>query len=153
MKIWALQFGLSIAAIVGIVGACAAFVKPPAAACVARGPLPDPVCTPGAVEPLTREQICTEPTSHRRRVSERTKRAVFLFYGVPWAERGRYEVDHRVPLCAGGSNEETNLWPEPSPGFGEKDVVEARVCADLCSGRITLEEAQRVFLGDWRDAQ
>lgn len=121
--------------------------------CVARGEFADPVCTPGATESVTREQLCSQSTRERRHVSEATKRAVLASYGVPWSARGGYEVDHRVPLCAGGSNDVANLWAQPSPGYEAKDRVEAHVCRAICAGTMTAEEGQRVFLGDWRSAR
>jgi hypothetical protein len=121
--------------------------------CVARGELPDSACTPGAAEPLTREQLCSRSTRERRHVSEATKRAVLASYGVPWSARGGYEVDHRVPLCVGGSNDVANLWAQPSPSYEAKDRVEAHVCRAICAETMTAEEGQRVFLGDWRSAR
>lgn len=40
------------------------------------------------------------------------RRADFARYGLPWSERSRYEDDHLVPLCLGGSDTMANRWPE-----------------------------------------
>ncbi|HEY7390291.1 MAG TPA: hypothetical protein VH640_17370 [Bryobacteraceae bacterium] len=48
----------------------------------------------------------------------------------------RGEIDHFFPLCAGGSNDITNLWFQPENnvwngknyGFREKDDLEAWIC-------------------------
>jgi hypothetical protein len=55
---------------------------------------------------------------------------------------------HRVPLELGGSNQMTNLWPEHHPQ--RKDTLENRLHERACSGQMSLELAQRVFLRDWR---
>jgi hypothetical protein len=117
--------------------------------CVARGELPDPACTPGAVDPSA--FVCGQPTRERRHVDEAMRRRVFAEYDVPWAERSAYEVDHLVPLCLGGSNELANLWPERS--HAEKDRVEARLCRRVCAGEVSLDWAQRVMMIDWRQAR
>ena len=36
-----------------------------------------------------------------------------------------------------------NLWPEPYPRAADVDRVENELNARVCSGRLTLEEAQR----------
>jgi hypothetical protein len=59
---------------------------------------------------------------------------------------GAYEVDHLVSLELGGSNGIANLWPEaaePRPGFHEKDRYENYLHAEVCAGRMPLQEAQR----------
>ena len=65
-----------------------------------------------------------------------------------------YEFDHQIPISIGGNpTDERNLWAEPRFGFfnaGDKDVVEYGVYRDLCKGKLSLSQAQAIFLGDWR---
>lgn len=65
-----------------------------------------------------------------------------------------YEEDHFIPLAIGGHpTAEGNLWAEPRFGqynATDKDVVEYGVYRDLCKGKLTLAQAQNVFLTDWR---
>ena len=121
--------------------------------CVARGALPDPACTPGAIVTSDLDVICTQSTRARRHVSEATHRAVFVAYGIAYPQpAGAYEVDHLIPLALGGSNDNANLWPEPGepqPGFHEKDRVEDYLHGEVCAGRMTLVEAQRAIATDW----
>ena len=53
---------------------------------------------------------------------------VYAEYGVIYPQApGAFEVDHFIPLEIGGSNDLTNLWPEPAaptPGFHQKDQFE-----------------------------
>ena len=148
-----------------------------AAAChlVAGGARPDPECTPGAIN----REVTPDPAVLGRTVcrpgwtntvrpadSAALKRQVLLRYGiaVDQSSLARYEMDHRVPLEIGGAPRDlANLWPEPwekdsrhpegnaAPGAGaqSKDKVENRVRAEICNGRIGLQEGQKVFLGDW----
>lgn len=122
--------------------------------CVAQGVLPDPACTPGAVfSSATKDDVCVSGYSQTvRDVPEAVKQQVYAEYGILSHVRGEYEVDHFISLELGGSNETSNLWPEPAeprPGFHEKDVVENYLHDEVCSGKITLQEAQREIRTDW----
>jgi hypothetical protein len=61
-------------------------------------------------------------------------------------------VDHLISLELGGSNEIANLWPqpaEPHPGFHEKDKVENYMHEQVCSGAISLQQAQTDIANNW----
>jgi len=77
------------------------------------------------------------------------RRRVLAAYGIPPAEAHRYELDHLVSLEFGGANTEANLWPEPIDDARAKDVVENRTHRLVCSGAVSLEDAQRAFANDW----
>lgn len=123
--------------------------------CEVNGALPDPLCTPGAIFPnVTAEDVCKPGYSKSvRNVTESVKNKVYKEYGITSHGAGQYEVDHLVSLELGGSNEISNLWPEtaePRPGFHEKDVIENYLHKEVCSGKITLEQAQNVIAVDWQ---
>jgi hypothetical protein len=121
--------------------------------CIIQGAYPDPTCTPGAIFNVTKAQICVSGySSSVRAVSETEKNQVFAKYGITSHTSGQYEVDHFVSLELGGSNDITNLWPEPAspvPGFHEKDKVENYLHQQVCSGALTLEQAQTLERLDW----
>ncbi len=122
--------------------------------CVVNGKLPDSACTPGEALPdATKEAICTPGYSRNvRNVSTQTKDEVYAEYGITHHSAGEYEVDHLVSLELGGSNSIANLWPEaaePAPGFHEKDKVENYLHDQVCSGRISLEQAQAEIATNW----
>ncbi len=80
------------------------------------------------------------------------KDQVYAEYGIYQHYTGQYEVDHLVPLELGGSNDIANLWPEaasPTPGFHEKDKVENYLHDQVCSGAISLKEAQIEIATNW----
>ena len=127
-----------------------------AAQCVAQGTLPDPTCTPGAIfAGVTASEVCTPGYSKSvRNVPTSVKNQVYASYGVLTHSPGEYEIDHYIPLELGGSNEVTNLWPEPAspvPGFHEKDKVENYLHDQVCSGAMTLSEAQHEISTNWVD--
>jgi hypothetical protein len=107
---------------------------------------PDPSFTPGAVfDGVTADQICVAGYTRTVRNVSRAERAqVYAEYGaqdVPGAD----EVDHFIPLELGGSNDITNLWPEPYavPGAHEKDHVENYLHEQVCNGSMALGDAQQ----------
>ena len=124
--------------------------------CVMHDSLPDPECTPGAVFPLaTAVQVCISGySSSVRDVPESVKRQVYAEYGIATHTTGEYEVDHHISLELGGSNDVANLWTEPAepqPGFHQKDVVENYLHKQVCSGAMTLSEAQKYIATNWLD--
>jgi hypothetical protein len=123
--------------------------------CQARGPLPDPDCTPGAVfTEATKEEICVSGYSKKvRNVSQKLKKKAFEIYGIDYpVPFGSYEIDHLIPLSLGGNNDISNLWPksaEPFPGFFEKNVTGNYLREEVCDGRIALTIAQEQIARDW----
>ncbi len=123
-------------------------------ACVSNGGLPDPACTPGDIFPgATKEQVCTPGYSKQvRNVPESVKIEAYSEYGITQHQPGEFEVDHLISLELGGSNDIANLWPEPAeprPGFHEKDMVENYLHEQICSGAISLQQAQVEIAGNW----
>jgi hypothetical protein len=85
-------------------------------------------------------------------VPESEREQAYAEYGITSHQPGEYEVDHLVSLELGGSNDIANLWPEaaePRPGFHEKDRVENYLHGQVCSGAMSLQEAQREIATDW----
>lgn len=135
--------------------------------------LPDPSCTPGAVDPAVTaadlgRTICrrggyTSSVRPPESLTERFKRVAEDAYRDPAATSGT-ELDHLVPLGLGGASDTRNLWPEPDQGrpaqfdpqdpFGinAKDGVEDRLHAAVCDGLVPLAAAQRAVAADWTTA-
>jgi hypothetical protein len=122
-------------------------------------PLPDPSCTPGAIDPAVTQAniadtICRSgytatvrpPASDTGRWKIRT----YVFYGLDTGSRGEY--DHLVPLELGGSNATANLWIEPGSIPNAKDKVENRLRDEVCAGEVTLAAAQQAIATDWTAA-
>ncbi|MFL5919395.1 MAG: hypothetical protein ACJ74X_11790 [Gaiellaceae bacterium] len=71
------------------------------------------------------------------------KRKQMREYGVGGSLSG-YQEDHLISLELGGHpTDARNLWPEPYPRAADMDSIENDLNAKVCSGDISLDEAQR----------
>lgn len=117
---------------------------------------PDTAQTPGS--------LCNTPDSHRypeqipyceRNVNWATKELIFVNYrklGFSLSgERDQYKIDHLIPLCAGGSNHENNLWPQYRTISERTDLLEQRGCEVLANGRLSQKEVIELLLKAKRD--
>ncbi len=120
--------------------------------------LPDPRCTPGAIDPAVtqsdlRSTICRSGYSESVRppesVTEPEKRASLVAYGEHLSLHD-YEYDHLVSLELGGArNDPRNLWPEPGATPNPKDALEDRLHERVCDGKLSLATAQLAIARDW----
>jgi hypothetical protein len=128
--------------------------------------LPDPKLTPGATDPHVtqtniHQTVCVSGyTKTVRDVTEEEKKQVMERYGFPLSDLHLVEIDHYFSLEIGGSNDVKNLWPQyylPAPGqknylgARRKDVVEDSLKRAVCSGKMTLVEAQEA-IKTWPEA-
>jgi hypothetical protein len=127
------------------------------------GDLPDPVKTPGAVRTTDRAEICNTKTKDVRDVSGSLKEAVRRSYGMSHKRDGwcngeeACEIDHLIPLAIGGSNDQTNLWPQPYDrerrwNAHMKDRLEVRLRKLICKQGLDPVEAQTLVAKDWTAA-
>jgi len=133
----------------------------PPGSCQARGPRPDPICTPGSVGATDPTEVCAHgfATAHRPPPDIQFRVSGMRAYGIPGSACTAVQADQLVPGVLGGSNDATNIWLARSdiPGGGirnTKDRVEARVLAAVCKPRSTvpLGAAQAAFAHDWTTA-
>ena len=106
--------------------------------------------------------ICTTHTSIYRNVSESSKVKVYSRDGVTGgnhtgicSSKEGCEVDHRVILELGGSNDISNLMIQPYDGqcnAHQKDVLENRLHKLSCAKQIALVDAQKQIYNDWESA-
>ncbi|HEU5270022.1 MAG TPA: hypothetical protein VFU36_08865 [Jatrophihabitans sp.] len=148
---------------------------PPPGTCHYRhsGPevLPDPVCTPGAVDSAVsqanlRTTVCrkggyTASVRPPESATNAIKRRLLAAYGVPVADASKYELDHLIELSSGGSSDVRNLWPEPNQLYtttgssfvhNDKDKVEQYLYHAQCGGKIGLRAIQQTISRDWTTA-
>ena len=116
--------------------------------------LPDPNLTPGAVLPVTRDDLCVPGyTKKVRNVPLDVKRQVYAEYGITQHRPGDYEVDHLISLELGGSNSLKNLWPQAyftKPWNAHvKDALENELHEEVCSGKLELSTAQQDIATNW----
>ncbi len=67
-----------------------------------------------------------------------------------------YEEDHLIALSIGGApDDQRNLWPEPRKsewGADKKNQLEFVMYRMLCSGEISLADAQHAMATNWIEA-
>ena len=111
----------------------------------------DPVRTPGVLNPdvtqaTIRQTICVQgwtrtvrpPTDYTNALKVKQLRA-YRLRGPPSA----YQEDHLISLELGGDpTDPRNLWPEPYPRAAKVDAIENDLNAQVCSGALTLAQAQ-----------
>jgi hypothetical protein len=135
----------------GLLLLVAAYLQPHGSA--PEGPYPaDPVRTPGVVNlDVTQQNIATTicksgwtrtirpPTDYTNALKLRQMRE----YGVAGSP-SQYQEDHLISLELGGHpTDARNLWPEPYPRAAEVDSIENALNAKVCTGAMSLDDAQR----------
>jgi len=112
----------------------------------------DPVRTPGVLNPDVTQAtihatICVKgwtrtirpPTSYTNELKQKQMRE----YGVG-GSMPDYQEDHLISLELGGHpTDPRNLWPEPYPRASEVDAMENDLNDKVCSGELSLAEAQQ----------
>lgn len=109
--------------------------------------LPDPQLTPGTLcsenDPNFDKLDYPEQIARcKRNVSEDEKAQIAHDYGdIPKSNWHNYEFDHLIPLCAGGSDDIRNVWPQPIGEAHDKDKLEDEVCSGMRDGTLSQAEA------------
>jgi hypothetical protein len=112
----------------------------------------DPVRTPGVLNPDVTQTtinatICVRgwtrtirpPTSYTNDLKQKQMRE----YGVS-GSMSDYQEDHLVSLELGGHpTDPRNLWPQPYPRASDVDTIENELNNRVCSGELSLADAQR----------
>lgn len=125
--------------------------------CRLVGPLPDPACTPGALNPAVTQEtlartLCrpggyTASVRPPRSYTDALKPQIMAAYGLKGEPIYEYELDHLVPLGVGGAAADPrNLWPEPESGphgAPEKNDLAGELNGAVCDGEVSLSDAQR----------
>jgi hypothetical protein len=130
-------------------------------------PLPDPRCSPGAINPTVTLDILKfghfrTGTVRNHLSSEAEKHIVYGWYGIR-EPRGNYgpnqvcELDHIVPLELGGADSLANIWPQcgrfaygkSGTFFHQKDIVENYLAYAVKHGKIPLQSAQIGIATNW----
>lgn len=109
---------------------------------------PDQSLTPGS--------LCDRPNQKRypegipycsRDVKSELKKEIMreydakLGYRVTQMERAAFKIDHYIPLCMGGSNNQDNLWPQHVTVYNITDPLEPVFCGKMAAGRLRQADA------------
>jgi hypothetical protein len=112
----------------------------------------DPVRTPGVLNPDVTQAtigstICVHGWTRTVRPSSTYTGDLKLQQMGEYGVRGspsRYQEDHLISLELGGDPvDPRNLWPQPRPWADRVDTVENELNDAVCSGRLTLAQAQQ----------
>jgi hypothetical protein len=144
---------------------------PPQVACTTPTrngfPVPDPNCTPGAINPTLTIEVLRDPRFTTRctrdaATPEAEKATTYECYNLPHptqnsGESQICELDHLISLEIGGADTLDNIWPQCGPPgvalpqrfFKEKDTVENFLAMQVREGRMDLTQAQRGIATDW----
>ena len=150
-----------------------AVTLPPPQSCTTRlsngFPVPDPNCTPGAINPTLMIEVLRDPRFTTRCVrdavtTEGEKAITYDCYSLPHpsnnsGENQICELDHLVSLELGGADTLDNVWPQCGPAgvslpqrfFKEKDTVENFLAMQVREGRMDLSQAQKAIATDWTE--
>jgi len=130
-------------------------------------PVPDPKCTPGAINPSVTLQILKDPSFRTACLrdcvtTESDKFVTYGQYGIPHPTNNQgpnqvCELDHLVPLELGGADTLDNIWPQCGPNqvtlakryFKRKDMVESYLVNQVKTGQMDLGKAQAAIAADW----
>jgi len=109
---------------------------------------------------MTPGSKCDHPDKYRygehvpyceRDVKSHRKAAIFvrydseLGYATRSLNRMQFKIDHHIPLCMGGSNEDNNLWPQHSSVYELTDPAEGYLCEMMSSGTMRQAEAIKII--------
>jgi hypothetical protein len=82
-----------------------------------------------------------------RRVDSGLKNEIIKEYDQEFGYRVRsmprrlFKIDHFIPLCAGGSNNQDNLWPQHESVYAITDPLEPLVCEKMADGKLSQADA------------
>lgn len=108
---------------------------------------------------LTGGSLCSHPTEYRypekipyckRHVSKELKNDIIkeydsLGFSIAKMDRNDFKIDHYIPLCMGGSNDRSNLWPQHKTVYEKTDPLEPLLCEKMSHGEMLQEEAVRLI--------
>ncbi len=82
----------------------------------------------------------------RRNVSSWTKQKIYELYNISEECRHRYTIDHFIPLALGGSNAESNLWPEHKLVKATRPTLEQELYEALDKAQMSQAEALKIII-------
>lgn len=110
---------------------------------------------------VTPGKLCDRPQSYRypekiaycgRDVSFETKESLIteydqkFGYSIQSMTRADFKIDHFIPLCAGGSNDVDNLWPQHKTVYVITDPLEPVLCEKMALGRLKQSDAVNLVI-------
>ncbi len=124
---------------------------------MANGQLPYPTgpvlkVTPGSLCDKGRNRYPAKITYCERNVKWDIKAYVMEYYDrnfgfrIQQMDRDDFKIDHLVPLCLGGGNDVSNLWPQYKEIYYITDPIEPYLCRKLARNQISQDEAVKLII-------
>lgn len=110
----------------------------------------------GPIAQETPGKLCDQPNQTRypekiaycdRDVAPETKREIIQDYDrkfgfkIESMPRNQFKIDHYIPLCVGGSNDISNLWPQHESVYTITDPLEEALCVKMAQGKLLQKDA------------
>ncbi len=89
----------------------------------------------------------------KRNVDFKKRTEIYDLYNIPTECRHRFTVDHFIPLSIGGSNDDTNLWPEHKLVKATRPFLEIELYNKMKDGLITQTNAIKIITSEKMKAQ
>lgn len=113
------------------------------------------------ISALTPGKLCDKPNEFRypeniayceRDVAFETKEIIIAEYDMKYGFRIKtlprvdFKIDHFIPLCMGGSNDASNLWPQHKSVWEKTDPIEPIICSKMLQGKIKQKDAVNIII-------
>ena len=130
-------------------------------------PIPDPKCTPGAINPTVTLEVLKNPAFRTACVRDcatplTVKDSAYGLYSIAHPSNNQgptqtCELDHLVSLELGGADTLDNIWPQCGPSqvalaaryFKQKDMVENFLAFRVKTGKMILADVQKGVATNW----
>jgi len=115
----------------------------------------------GPIKQLTPGKLCDQPAEYRypekiayceRDVAPAVKYKLMADYDrmfsfhIETMPRSDFKIDHYIPLCVGGSNDVSNLWPQHKSVYTITDPLEEAVCEKMANGKLLQKDAVKLIV-------
>jgi len=142
MKLPKKRWGLALAAFSFLIWSAQAepSLRPALNPAVTQETIASTICVPGWTKTVR------AGSGHARRLKMRLLGVI----GREEADRAGYQLDHVVPLTLGGDpHAEANTMLQPIAAAYRKDRLERKLGCLVCTGQLSLDDAQRAIAHDW----
>lgn len=117
----------------------------------------EPVADPAVTQQTLETTVCvpgyTKTIRHRAKNLRLLKLALMAEAGLSPEAKAEFRLDHVLPLTLGGNPRDlTNLALQPLALSYRKDRIERKLGCLVCTGQLSLQDAQNAILDDWQAA-
>jgi hypothetical protein len=127
--------------------------------CLADPPDPKRTYNPAVTQETIQQTICVKGWTDTVRppfyITQVIKKRLLIAQGMTWDRHGDFELDHVVPLCAGGElgdlEHTSNFQLQINKEAKRKERLERKIGCLICTGQVTLADGRAAF-EDWQSS-